>query len=67
MRQSLLASRNIEKLYGLHGGQVSWSIILIKDPHLFKIAELEIFFKQKLIIASAILNKLESFSGMVDK
>ena len=67
MRQSLLASRNIEKLYGLHGGQVSWSIILIKDSHLFKLVELEFFFKQKLIIASAILNKWESFSGMMNK
>ena len=34
---------------------------------MFKIAELEIFFKQKLITDSAILNKWFSFSGTVDK
>ena len=44
-----------------------WSIISLKDFHLFKIAELEFFFKQKLIIALTILNKLKSFSEMVDK
>ena len=44
-----------------------WSTISLKDSHLFKITELEIFFKQKLITDSAILNKWESFSGMMDK
>ena len=34
---------------------------------MFKIAELENFFKQKLITDSAILNKWFSFSGTVDK
>ena len=34
---------------------------------MFKIAELEIFFKQKLIIDLAILNKWFSFSEIVDK
>ena len=33
----------------------------------FKIAKSEIFFKQKLIIDSAILNKWEFFSEIVDK
>ena len=44
-----------------------WSTIPLKDLHMFKIAELEIFFKQKMIIDLAILNKWESFSRMVDK
>ena len=47
-----------------------WSTILLKDSHLFKIVELIFFLKkkkQKLIINSVILNKWESFSGMVDK
>ena len=44
-----------------------WSTIPLKNSHLFKIAELEIFFKQNLITDSAILNKWESLSGMVDK
>ena len=35
-----------------------WSIISLKDSYLFKIAELENFFKQKLVTDSAILNKL---------
>ena len=35
---------NYEKLYGLHGGQVTWSTILLKNSHLFKIAELDFFF-----------------------
>ena len=43
------------------------SSILLKDPHLFKIAKIEYFFKQKLIIDSTILNKWESFSETVDK
>ena len=34
---------------------------------MFKIAELGKFFKQKLIIDLAILNKWEFFSGIVDK
>jgi len=46
---------------------MTWSTIPIKDLHLFKIIELEIFLKQKLIIDSAILNKWESFSRMVNK
>ena len=46
---------------------MTWSIILLKNSYLFKIVELEIFFIQKLIIDSAILNKLEFFSGIVDK
>ena len=44
-----------------------WIIILLKDVYLFKIVELEIFLKQKLITDSAILNKWEFFSRMVDK
>ena len=44
-----------------------WSIISLKDSHLFKIAELENFLKQKLITDSAILNKWESFNGMMNK
>ena len=44
-----------------------WSIISLKDSHLFKIAELENFLKQKLITDSAILNKWESFNGMINK
>ena len=47
---------------------MTWSIIPLKDSHLFKIAELFFFFfKQKLITDSAILNKWEFFSKMVDK
>jgi len=46
---------------------VTWSTILLKDFHLFKIAELEFFLKQKLITDLVILNKWEFFSGMVDK
>ena len=46
---------------------MTWSIILLKNSYLFKIAELEIFFIQKLIIDSIILNKLEFFSEIVDK
>ena len=46
---------------------MTWSTIPLKDSYLFKIAELEFFFKQKLITDLAILNKWESFSGMVDK
>ena len=44
-----------------------WSTSLLKDSHLFKIAETENFFKQKLITDSKILNKWEYFSGIVDK
>ena len=44
-----------------------WSTISLKDSHLFKIVELEIFFKQKLITDSTILNKHKPFSGIVDK
>ena len=44
-----------------------WFIIPLKDSYLFKIAELETFFKQKLIIDSAILNKWKSFNKMIDK
>ena len=36
---------------------MTWSTILLKDSHLFKIAELEKFFKQKLITDLVILNK----------
>ena len=46
-----------EKLQGLHGGSHHLSTILLKDSHLFKIVESEIFLKHKLIIDSAILNK----------
>ena len=46
---------------------MTWSTILLKNSHLFKTAELEIFFKQKLIIELTILNKWESFSEMVDR
>ena len=46
---------------------MTWSIILLKNSSLFKIAELEIFFIQKIIIDSIILNKLEFFSRIVDK
>ena len=44
-----------------------WSTIPLKDSHLFKIAEIKYFFKQKLITNSVILNKWESFSKTVDK
>ena len=44
-----------------------WSIKLLKDSHLFKIAKLEKNFKQKLITDSAILNKWEFFNEMIDK
>ena len=47
--------------------QVTWSIILLKDSHLFKIVELKKNFKQKLITDSTILNKWEFFSRIVDK
>ena len=46
---------------------MAWSTILLKDSHLFEIADLEKILKQKLITNSAILNKRKSFSGMVDK
>ena len=46
---------------------MSWSTILLKESHPFKIVELKKKFKQKLITDSAILNKWESFSGTVDK
>ena len=46
---------------------MTWFIISLKDSHLFKITEFEIFLKHKLIIDSAILNKLEFFSIIVDK
>ena len=42
-----------------------WSTIPLKNSDLFKIAELEIFLKQKLIINSIILNKWEFLNGMV--
>lgn len=45
----------------------SWCTIPLKNSHLFKIAESDIFFKQKLIIDSTVLNKWKPFSGMVDK
>ena len=57
----------MKKLYDSHGGQVTWSIIPLKDSHLFKIIASENFFRQKLIINLAILNKWEIFSGIVDK
>ena len=44
-----------------------WCVIPLKDFHLFKGAKLEKKFKQKLITDSAILNKWESISRMVDK
>ena len=44
-----------------------WSTIPLKNFHLFKIVHYNFFFKQKLIIDSAILNKWKFFSGMVDK
>ena len=44
-----------------------WSTIPFKDSHLFKIVELKIFLKQKLITNSAILNMWEFFSRMMDK
>ena len=50
-----------------YGGQMTWSTIPLKNSHLFKIAELNIFFKRKLITGSAILNKQKTFSRMVDK
>ena len=46
---------------------MTWFIILLKDFYLFKIVELKFFLKQKLITDSAILNKWESFSRIVDK
>ena len=46
---------------------MTWSINLLKNSSLFKIAELEIFFIPKIIIDSIILNKLEVFSRIVDK
>ena len=48
------------------GGPRHLPTIPLKDSHLFKIAELEFFLKHKLITDSAILNRWESFSGMVD-
>ena len=44
-----------------------WFIIPLKDSHLFKIIELENFFKQKLITDLIILNKWEFFNGMMNK
>ena len=44
-----------------------WSTIPLKDSHLFKIAKLKKKIKQKVITGSAILNKCELFSGIVDK
>ena len=41
-------------------------IIPLKDHHLFKIAESLINFRLKFFSNSAILNRCESFSGMVD-
>jgi len=46
---------------------VTWSIIPLKDSHLFKIVELENSFKLKLITDSVILNKWKYFSRIVDK
>ena len=40
-------------------------IIPLKDRHLFKIAESLINFRLKFFSNSAILNRCESFSGMV--
>ena len=40
--------------------------IPLKDRHLFKIAESLINFRLKKFSNSAILNRCESFSGMVD-
>ena len=48
------------------GGPRHLFTIPLKDYHLFKIAELEFVFKHKLVTDSAILNRWESFSGMVD-
>ena len=52
------------KLQCPRNGQVTWSAIPLKDFHLFKIAELNFFFK---LTDSTILNMWESFSGIVDK
>ena len=43
------------------------SIISLKNYHPFKIVELENFFKQKLTINSAILNRRKFFNKMMDK
>ena len=45
---------------------MTWSIIPLKDFHMFKIVDF-FFFQQKLITDLVILNKWKSFNGMVDK
>ena len=44
---------------------MTWSIIPLKNYHLFEITKLKIFLKQNLINDSAILNKYNSFSETV--
>ena len=56
----------LEKSYRPHGGLCYLSTILLKNSYLFKIAKLVISFCIKKISDLAILNKWESFSGMVD-
>ena len=46
---------------------MTWSTTRLKDSHLFKITKIIFFLKQKMITVSAILNKWESFSRIVDK
>ena len=56
----------LEKLYSPHDGQRHLSTIPIKDSHLFKIGKSVISFCLKKNSNSAILNKWESFNGIVD-
>ena len=56
----------MEKLYGPYGGPRNLFTIPLKDSHLFKIAESVISFCLKKNYDLAILNRWESFSGMVD-
>ena len=55
-----------EKLCYLHGGPHHLSTIPLKESHLFKTAESIISFSLKIFFDSTILNKWESFSGIVD-
>lgn len=63
---SLVKTQVLEKLYSPHGGPRHLFTISLKDSHLFKIAESVINFCLKKIPNSAILNRWEYFSGIVD-
>ena len=66
MKLVIVAISDLGEIIQFSGGLRYLFTIPLKDSHLFKIAVSVISFYFKKIFNSTILNRCESFSGMVD-